>query len=409
MNKRVNHSLIIASFFVLLFLASDVSAQTATTTTVGDTVTTSSQQNVDEVLNELKTSEESLSDLKIKEPGKVIGGLGLWWRNLRENIVLALTMDPMKKAEKQLVYAEERIKMAEKIIAESDSLKSEALAQKVIERANEYIKKIEEKKDKWLAKDAELGNKLKANLIAHQVRRDEAVSKIEDKLKGDAADKMGALREKLLVESERVLTALDNSNMPAEIREQLNNVRDRIEQHTEAVKQYREQKQEILKDTVNKDETNQKLEDLWKQRKAEMENIRLDYKVKKDDLVDKIIEGNKEAEEKLKAIEHIREDFKKRQETITERLKKLLEMKKEGMSEQERLKKLDELRKEDAEFEQEYEDENENEDEDKNEDRTATTTAESNDARVRGLQRAKALQERARENRDAVNKELNEQ
>lgn len=38
---------------------------------------------------------------------------GFFWRDIQERISLALTLNPVKKADKQVTFAEERLKLAE--------------------------------------------------------------------------------------------------------------------------------------------------------------------------------------------------------------------------------------------------------------------------------------------------------
>ena len=70
------------------------------------------------------------------------------------------------------------MKIAENIIAESTSEKAQEIAQKMIDRANLLMEKIETRKNKWETNTEDRVNKLRKNLATHQVRRDKAIENI---------------------------------------------------------------------------------------------------------------------------------------------------------------------------------------------------------------------------------------
>ena len=119
MKKNVFLSLSL-SFFVAFFAISFVSAQTEepvlTDNNVGETSDNSGDlETVDDILVELEEPEE-LEGVELENITKVPSGFGMWLRDWREKISIALTFDPVKKAEKQLIYAEERMAIAQKIL-----------------------------------------------------------------------------------------------------------------------------------------------------------------------------------------------------------------------------------------------------------------------------------------------------
>ena len=103
MRKALASGLMVG-FFIFLFSVSPVFAQTTdnTSTTINN-----------EINNLLTDTQEVLNGVSVSEQTNVPSGLGLWFRDWREKISLTLTFNPVKKAEKQLLFAEERIKIAE--------------------------------------------------------------------------------------------------------------------------------------------------------------------------------------------------------------------------------------------------------------------------------------------------------
>ncbi|PIR43048.1 hypothetical protein COV24_04685, partial [candidate division WWE3 bacterium CG10_big_fil_rev_8_21_14_0_10_32_10] len=155
-------------------------------------------EDVAEVLDEVENEEDELEGVEVQEPTSVPSGFGLFLRDWRERISLVLTLDPVKKAEKQLLYAEERIKIAEKISEESNNPRAQEKAQKMIEQANKHIEKIEERKEKWSEKVGEDAERLRKNLATHHLRRDKALERIEERVPEEAREKFEELREKML-------------------------------------------------------------------------------------------------------------------------------------------------------------------------------------------------------------------
>jgi len=357
MKKRVFLSLCL-SFFVVLFAVSFVSAQsTDDANTENESVDSTDvdaaldevvDEDVAEVLDEVENEEDELEGVEVQEPTSVPSGFGLFLRDWRERISLVLTLDPVKKAEKQLLYAEERIKIAEKISEESNNPRAQEKAQKMIEQANKHIEKIEERKEKWSEKVGEDAERLRKNLATHHLRRDKALERIEERVPEEAREKFEELREKMLENGKQFLNAIDNEQLPEKVREHLQNVRDRVEKHSEAVKDYREQKMEILKDYEGEEngEKREQLKDLWETRKSKLQGITLEFKTEKENLKELAEQGSEDAKEKLEQLNKAKDVLKVKMENAHDRLEKVRELREDGIKKEDRLEKLEELREE---------------------------------------------------------------
>ena len=72
------------------------------------------------------------------------------------------------------------------------------------------------------------------------------MDKIEEKLPEEAVEKFEELREKANNQGRRLLNAINNENAPAETREHLQAIKDRIEAHAEEIKLFRERRAELM-------------------------------------------------------------------------------------------------------------------------------------------------------------------
>lgn len=270
--------------------------------------------------------EPELVGVTIAEPTAVPSAFGLWWRNLRENISVALTLDPVKKAEKLLVFAEERTKLAEYIMANATDDKVKAKAEDMLVKAQEKMDKVAELKDKLVVDTSERATRLKENLVKHQLRSEQALKRLEEKVSAESQEKFQELKEKSLEGSSRLLNALDNPNLPQEVKEFLQAVKNRIEETASTTKQFREEKKNLLEQAKAGDEAaREELKNLQEERKAAMENIRESFKEEREELKQevengtvatstarRVLEVEKKAIEKLKEVQEKAEDQKKK-------------------------------------------------------------------------------------------------
>jgi len=198
---------------------------------------------------------EELEGMKIEEPKEVPSGFGLWWKGLKEQVSIGLTFNPVKKAEKQLQFAEERMRLAELMAQKSEDQKVQARIHRVIGQAQKMMEKVEARRERLLEQKNEEGQRLLRNIATHQIRREAVMDRIEEKLPEGAVEKFDELREKAAAQERRLLNAINNENAPAETREHLQAVKDRIEAHAEEVKQYRERRAELMQEFKAGDET----------------------------------------------------------------------------------------------------------------------------------------------------------
>lgn len=338
--------------------------------------------------------DEPLEDMVISSPVNVPNGFGLWLRDWREKISLALTFDSVEKAEKLLVFAEERMKIAEKIMTESVDSNAQEKAIKMIEQAQKHIAQLQEKQSKWIENKDERAEKLKNNLATHELRQDEIMAKIEDKLPEEAKEKFEEMRKKMLEQGKAFVGTLDDGEMSEKTTEHLIDVRERIEASMATVNQYRDQKKEFLKDdNLSSEQVQEQIRLLWEQRKNRMEEIRMRYKEQQENLKGTLENPNETDKIKLERIKKAKEVLQKRNEILKEYSAKIFELSKEQMSDEEFQKKVAELR---VELEKKMRELESKSDEIK----------QLNNAYLRAIQKAEEIKDRAVEYKNEVEQEL---
>ncbi|PIT93751.1 hypothetical protein COU00_02700, partial [Candidatus Falkowbacteria bacterium CG10_big_fil_rev_8_21_14_0_10_43_11] len=164
---------------------------------------------------------ETMEGFTVEQPKSVPSNFGFWWRNLAERVSVALTLDPVKKAEKQVKFAEEKIKLAEYIVQNSSDIKAQEKAQQMMEKANEYIRRVEERQDDLLQKADERAAVLLKNVVRHQANKEAVLQKLEEKLPPEKLDKLYELRERAEAQRKKFLAAMENSAVPQAVKDKV--------------------------------------------------------------------------------------------------------------------------------------------------------------------------------------------
>jgi len=218
-----------------------------------------------------KATAAELEGVVVEEITEVPSAIGLWWRGVKENISLAFTFDPVAKAEKTLKYAEERMKLAEVIAENSEDEKGQERVQAMVERAQELFEKVGTNQEQWQEQEQERVSRLWRNITIHQTNREEALDNIEENASGENLDRIREMRAQGLEDSQRLMNAVQNENVPEDVRGQLETTRMRIQEHVEEVQEYNEERHEIMQRIQAGDEdAEDELEEL---RESRMEQI----------------------------------------------------------------------------------------------------------------------------------------
>ena len=291
------------------FIPLGVKAQSENIAPLIDTTISSEASQVLTESVDLDNELEPLDGIQVDEVKSVPSGFGFWWRNIREWTSLALTIDPVKKSEKQLKFAEERIRLADYIIQNSTDPKIQEKAQKMLEKANQHMQKIEDKKDDLIKKADEKSQKLLRNIAKHNLNKERILEKIEDKLPPEKVEEFQQLRKTFEEKRQNFLNDLQNNpNVSQEIKDKLTNVLSRIKDIQQTREEFRIQQKDILEKIKagNKDAKDQ-FEKLREERKQNLEQLREQFKEQKEEIINKIKEGDKDAVEELKGLNQERQ------------------------------------------------------------------------------------------------------
>ena len=330
MKKMPSVSLIIVLSFLVavpVFAIDETASVTATTANpqdaVNSTTTTTSIADDEKIeigdVNIKITEVENLDGVEVDTIEKIPSNFGLWWRSVRETLVLTFTWNEMSKAERSLEFAEERMRIA-KMIAEQQPNDAEAQekAQKMIAKAQRFMERVETKKDKWSKdKNKEEVNRLVSNIATHQSNADVILDELEKELSGDAADAISELREKGSETNSRLLNAIANENISAETKEHLEEIKNRIEEHAAQVQEYNKERKELQEQVRSGVEGAQEdLQALKEERQTQIQTRTENVAEIKTQLQEQAADGDAAAQKKLEIINRIQE---KAEEKIQER------------------------------------------------------------------------------------------
>lgn len=187
-----------------------------------ETVNTTDSSTVEQISN------QDLEGIEVEDVTKMPSRWGLWWRGIKERVSVISTFDPVKKAEKQLKFAEERMRMADYIAANATDDKKKAWAEKMVEKSNTYMEKVEKSKEKWSNNPNAAKQRLFRNIATFEARKDRFMDKIEKKIPEEKMDKFQELRNNSAERGQRVMKALENKNVPLETKQRLRTVREKV-------------------------------------------------------------------------------------------------------------------------------------------------------------------------------------
>lgn len=128
------------------------------------------------------SAEEITEDQSAAEGIKLPTRLGEFLRSFRERIATAFTFNAVKKADKQILYAEERINIAEQILENSDSEQAQVMAQKMVNRSQTLIERAQKKKERWNTKVEAKQKRIAERIERQEQRRQEVMNKIKNRL-----------------------------------------------------------------------------------------------------------------------------------------------------------------------------------------------------------------------------------
>jgi len=184
------------------------------------------------------TEDNEYEGIVVDEQTSVPSEFGLFIRSIRERLALALTFNNNLKAERAIKYAEERLLIAEKMYEKSDGEKLRLRARRMLEIANNMMDESENKEDVALENPNEETERLLRNRAKQLERHRLIMDRLEEKATDKTKDEILELREEMALRARRLENAIQNEKISEEIRDHLQDVKDRIEAHALEIRKH---------------------------------------------------------------------------------------------------------------------------------------------------------------------------
>lgn len=251
---------------------------------------------------------ENLDGVEIDKPTKIPGTFGLWWRGVKESLSLVVTFNPIKKAEKHLRFAEERVRLANFIAETSEDPKAQEKAVAIIARANKFMEKIQARSEDFLEKINERTEKLLANVARHELNKEKVLDKLEDKVSLERIPDLQKMKDTIAEKTRIFLEKIaGNENIPEEVRTKIIIRKEAIAVRQEARVELREASKELFEkalagDEEAKIEVKAKREETREKRKEIIE----EFKDKTRGLINKARENAPELRKAMQELDRIK-------------------------------------------------------------------------------------------------------
>ena len=200
------------------------------------------------------------------------GTLGLFWQTIKENISLLFTFDPELKAEKQLLFSEQRLNLAEKFATQTANPQLQNQAEKMLTRSNDFLDKINNKVTTLTQLSVEKQERLSERLQNHQQLRESAFDRLEAQSNQKTEGMIRELRAQSLEKSQRLINAINNENLSEETRSELEQLQIRIQNHLQEVQEYNQARMQIREQIqAGEPQAIQQMEQLQTQRREQLQ------------------------------------------------------------------------------------------------------------------------------------------
>lgn len=226
----------------------------------------------DNETNTETTENTEYEGFEVDEPTSVPSGFGLWVRAMRERLALRFTFDPNRRAERAMKYAEERMLMAERMLEQQDGEEIRLRARRMLEIAKQMMDRVEDDEEEALENPDEKTERMMRNRGRQFERHRRILDRMENKTPEEMREEMLKFREEFAARARRLENAIQNENIPEEIREHLEDVKERIEEHAEEIREHVEEAQELRERVEQGDEdAEEELEELEERRREMIE------------------------------------------------------------------------------------------------------------------------------------------
>ena len=252
----------------------------------------------------LTADAQPLAGITVQNPVALPTGRTLFWRSLGERVSLWLTTDPLKKAQKELQFAEERTRLADYIAKNSADPARQEQARQMLTRAAEYLAAIQNKKDALLKNNDDAEKNLLENVGRHFTNQQAVWERLEDRLPPEKLAEFQTFKDQALAQQNKFLADLaGRTNIPADVRAHLQAVKQRIITTMKARDAIRQAQADLVaKAQAGDAAAREKLQLLRQKLAAKMQAEKDALLKRRDDMIEKIKAGNPRAVEELKKL-----------------------------------------------------------------------------------------------------------
>ena len=241
----------------------------------------------EEAENDMSKGEvEDLEGVDLKKIEKAPGALGLWFRGIMENTSLVFTFDSVKKAEKRLRFAEERMRVIKIMTENAEDPKVAKRIVKIVLKAESFIEKIEKNRDKVAKKMGDKNDKFLENIAKHRINKEKVLEKIEDKIPVEKLEKFQEMRKKI-------------SERNAEF---FSNILGRKGQSKELVEKIKEKSRDLRVIIAKREKVREEIKQLLDKAKEGDETAREKLKIKREKLKEKVVKTRGDVGEKRRGL-----------------------------------------------------------------------------------------------------------
>lgn len=290
---------------LMLWGASTALAQTDTTTTIDAKVVAE----VEDLASQAAQTEPTYEGIEVEAQMSVPSRMRLFWRNMRERVSVALTFNPTEKAEKAVKYADEHLLLAERLFENAQSERVRRQAFENLEKAKAWMERLRTSQEQAVEQNDQNLGRLLRNRATQFERQRRIMDRIEEKA-NDKQDRILEFREQLVEEHRRLENAIENENIPEDVRRRLEKVSERIETHAQQVREDVREAQALRETAKAGDEEAQGQLEQFRERRQEAirvqreqrEKLKEEFEEKFDTKLDELFSKSEKGDENAAAF-----------------------------------------------------------------------------------------------------------
>ena len=226
-----------------------------------------------------------------------VNKMQIFWHDLKDTIDLALTFNKTKKIEKELKYAEKRIRWAN-TLSTFDSQDKKDLAFKLSAKADEYINKIVDRSANIFKAVDKRERNILENILIHQDNKAKVWENLESNIAVENSEDFMRIREQVESKQQNFMeTVASNSDLSDDLRARFKNQAQETRQRRENRKNFIERNRQQL-DNLNTS-NNSDLKEFLEKRRQDMMHFNEEFQKEFEDISNENKQNiNNETEEK---------------------------------------------------------------------------------------------------------------